>query len=840
MHSLLAAVKYSANNVGSFVYKAYKTTTTVQHGVSSALSWPRKNFKIIHCIIHRRMKYKVTVDHVPPQLICARCNQVPSVPKTTGCGRTVCRKCVGYRNRCPFCTNSSCVASRNLEYAQQINKLETKCPTPQCNWSGKIEDVTKHLQQCADATVECPQCGTEILRKLQFKHEDCCPLQIKNCFYCRKEGYAKDIIKHEATECPLRKVECPNECGDLDIFHDQLETHLHKHCPLRLVLCKACKRVYSSEDLEGHLCVTTPLPTKAECPNGCGDHIFYNQLETHLQEHCSLRQVLCRACKTMYISKHLEQHSCVLSVLEMPLGTPATDNASSSAEPKNASSSLSSTDSPGTTTGSFKLQTTIPYAEYATKDYTKSRTETLQRLVVSCITLCLLSTLAYLRNQRITNVEFEHDMEIPSVLLWSIFTSTLVFLIILGGSSCYKDLFKAINAKECIVIALAISFIHLIRFYPNYCLQIILGSLCGSAIETLLFYKYVTTFPGQFTNTIWVMTQFVAIVLAPFVLIYYSSISNLRVAIMQLVYIIYIMVLREKQRLETIWNNMTQENCTMGIYLVNGIVLFSMTLYSVTAISYEVFSTSCSSLKIIMAAILPVAYFYILAMEQVQDTMLEFGVKLYKSSVYSFWGRLCMVSIFYYTMTICLIIPIIQETSDFAVGGVLANILIVYSMIVQTGLFSKDGVKQILNEPADIPDDPIRWYGILLKDVLLKVRFVETVDIHHRAGPNTTAMSLFAELERITSDTMIDDTNILTTDDISMKETTKDDLVYTLSLSVTNKQWTSCNETISFSSKHILGSTLKNKLGSTCLELFKWKRYLNDEKGITLNMQLYN
>ena len=71
------------------------------------------------------------------------------------------------------------------------------------------------------------------------------------------------------------------------------------------------------------------------------------------------------------------------------------------------------------------------------------------------------------------------------------------------------------------------------------------SSLCGSAIETLLFCKYVTTFPGQFTNTIWVMTQFVAMVLAPFVLIYYSSISILRVAIMQLVYIIYIMVLRE-------------------------------------------------------------------------------------------------------------------------------------------------------------------------------------------------------------------------------------------------------------------------------------------------------
>ena len=820
MHSVL---KYAASSVVSFANKTYKVTTSMQHGVSSVLSWPR--IKINHYIIHRRVKYKVIVDYVPPQLICARCNQVPSVPKTTGCGKTVCRRCVGYRNQCPVCTNSNCVASRNLGYAQQINKLGTTCPTPQCDWRGKVEDVTKHLQQCADATVECQQCGDKVLRKLQFKHGDCCPLQIKNCLYCRKEGYAKDIIKHEETECPLRKVECPNRCGDLDIFHDQLETHRRQHCPLRPVLCKACKRVYSAEDLEGHPCTTS----KVKCPNGCGDpHIFHDQLAIHLQEHCPLRLVLCRKCKGACISKDLKQHLCVHG----------TDKTSSSADQPLPSNNLPTPAT--TTTGLVKLQTTIPYTEYATKDYTKSRAEALQRLVVSCITLCLLSTVAYLRHQRVTDVEFEHDMEIPSVLLWSIFTSTLVFLTILGGFSCYKDLFKAINAKECITIALAISFIHLIRFYPNYCLQIILGSLCGSAVKVFLFQKYVTTFPGQFTNTIWVMTHFVTIILAPVVIIYYSSISNLRVAIMQLIYVIYIMVLREKQRLEIIWNNMTQENRTMGIYLVNGIVLFSMILYSVTAISYEVFSTSCSSLKIVMVAILPVAYFYIMALEQVQDTMLEFGGKLYKSSVYSFWGRLCMVSIFYYTMTICLIIPVIQETGDFVAGGALASILIVYSIIVQTGLFSKDGVKQILNEPADVPDDSIKWYGILLKDVLLKVRFVETVDIHHRAGPNTTVLSLFAELETFTSNTLINDTAMLTSNDMSMKATTKEDLVYTLSLSVTNKQWTSCNETISFSSKHILGPTLKNKLGSTCLELFKWERYLNDEKGITLNIQLNN
>ena len=422
-------------------------------------------------------------------------------------------------------------------------------------------------------------------------------------------------LSYMRKECPYRKVECPYQCGNLDIFHDKLDIHVQQLCPLRPVACIRCNKEYVAEDFEQHWCI----PSITTQPS------------------LNLKPTKTPATSQVNHSLPEVDHS----ELDME------GNLSQSNYPSSENMAL--------------LTAMVPIAKYLTRDNSKSKAEALQRLAVSCITLCLLSTVAYLRNQRLTDVKFIHDMEIPSVLLWSIFTSTVVFLVILGGSSCYKNLFKAINARECIAIALAISFIHLIRFYPNASLSIILGSLCGSTLEVFLFRKHVQTFPGQSKTTIWVMTQFVAIVLAPFVIVYYSSISNLRVAIMQLVYIIYIMVLREKQRLEICWNNMSQENRTIGVFLVNGIVFFSISLYSITAISNEMFSTSCSLLKIILTAVLPVAYFYIMAMEEVQDKLLELGEKLYKSSIYSFWGRLCMVSIFYYTMTICLIIPIVQD-----------------------------------------------------------------------------------------------------------------------------------------------------------------------------------
>ena len=136
-------------------------------------------------------------------------------------GATIWRRCVGYNNQYPL-LHSNCISTHNTEYTQQINKLKTKCLTLHCQWNEKVAEVPEHLQHYENITITCQQCGTTVLQKQQFKHEDCCPLQVRNCFYCRKEGYARDIFLHEKTKCPWRKVEYLNKCGDLNIFHDRL------------------------------------------------------------------------------------------------------------------------------------------------------------------------------------------------------------------------------------------------------------------------------------------------------------------------------------------------------------------------------------------------------------------------------------------------------------------------------------------------------------------------------------------------------------------------------------------------------------------------------------------
>jgi len=621
--------------------------------------------------------------------------------------------------------------------------------------------------------VKCPDCGKVVLKEKRYMHtyKNQCPQQRKKCFYCPKEGTAEEIDEHELT-CSERKVPCPNECGDLDIRHDQLQIHLQRYCPLRSILCDRCFMTYDAEDFNPHHCI--PLQNHYIPPSPLPD----------------------------------QQQSL-----------PGNNEPQPSPKPVQPP--------PISNTSIFPICITN-FSSYLTCNDDKSKAEIFQRLVVSYIVICLMSLIGYLRNQRNTDVEFVHDMEIPSMLLWSIFTSAVVFLVILGGLNCFKNYFKAINTKEWIALLLLINFIHLIRFYSNNCTPVIFGSVCGSTLEVYVFLKYIEKNPGKFTQAVWVMTQFVTVILAPFVLIYYNSISPMRLAIMQLVYIIYITILKEKQWIELRWEDMTQENRTMCVYLINGTVAFSIAIYSVIAISYEIFSASCNSLKIMLMIVLPIAYLFVLAKEGVQDLMINFGTKLYSSSIYSFWGRACMVAIIYYTMTFCLIIPIVQETGDFTVGSVLASVLIVYSLIVQTGLLTKNALEEVLKEPtaaSDIQAQYTHKVVSITKDISVYVNLKFEEVNRHVTTSDPSTLNIYAELERTISGTIP-----------VIKTPTK----YTASLSVVNNinRWNSANEMITFFSHDALGNRTKNKLGTVCLIVHNWERYLTNNDTITIEVEL--
>ena len=640
--------------------------------------------------------------------------------------------------------------------------------------------MRKHLlQDCI--YVKCPDCSEVVLKAHKYKHiyQNKCPSQQKKCFYCQIVGNAKDIDEHEM-KCPKRKVPCPYLCGNLTILHDELEKHEQMDCPMRPVQCARCHNTYTDEEFNLHHCIPSQQ-TPAD------------------------------------VNRSLKQQALKQQVgITMPMQVEA--DISQGVVPQKLTSKTSSSN----TTASSLFITN--FSKYLTSNDDKSKTEVFQRLVVSYIIICLMSLIAYHRNQRKTDIAFEHDMEIPSMFLWSIFTSALVFLSVLGGSSCYKNYFKAINTKEWISILLAINFVHLVRFYSNKCISVIVGSLCGSTLEVFLFARYTEMNPGQFTNAVWIMTQFVTVILVPFILMYYNSISAKFLATMQLVYVTYIVILKEKQWIKQRWEGMTQENRATCLYLINGTILFSIAAYFISAMSHEMIKVNYDSIQIMLIAILPIAYLFVLAKEGVQDLMINFAIKLYNSSIYSFWGRACMVAIIYYTMTFCLIIPIVQETGDFTVGSALASILIVYSLIVQTGLLSKYGLQQALNESMAISDKAETWYRYkIIEDysIFLNLRFEEIVVNHYITSPDISTLKIYIEPEN--------------TDDISRPDY---GLNFTVSLSVINNKWWSSNEIITFSLEDISGQIQNPKLGTACMVLHDWEKYITDGDTITIEVEL--
>jgi len=100
-------------------------------------------------------------------------------------------------------------------------------------------------------------------------------------------------------------------------------------------------------------------------------------------------------------------------------------------------------------------------------------------------------------------------------------------------------------------------------------------------------------------------------------------------------------------------------------------------------------------------------------------------------------------AIVHYTVTFCLVIPVVQETNDLIVGSALASILIVYSLIVQTGLLSKYRLQQALNDSLTISDKVDTWYrhkNIKEYLVFLNLRSEEIVVNHYITSPGTSTL----------------------------------------------------------------------------------------------------
>lgn len=201
------------------------------------------------------------------------------------------------------------------------------------------------------------------------------------------------------------------------------------------------------------------------------------------------------------------------------------------------------------------------------------------------------------------------------------------------------------------------------------------------------------------------------------------------------------------------------------------------------------------------------------------------GQKIYNADLYCFWGRVFVTTLFNYAIISHLIIPMMQKTSDYFVGSLLVSVLVVYTFLVQVGITSEKGLREILQQlPAT---DPETWQSPAIMKIadkrclVLKVYIEETTINKHILQPNESSTTLNVHI-KLQSSWYKDDEG----EDIARQ--------YSIALSVVNGDWTSSNVVLYISSDMAKSRRI---LKTCCLTLKNWQNLVN-ENSLTLQVKV--
>ncbi len=269
------------------------------------------------------------VDEVPEKFKCRICTNVLRDPRLTECcGQHFCQKCLQswfqtqtrtFRS-CPHCRTVNFVHIHDKSVQRELNQLRIRCSHQGegCEWVGQLGDLQTHLNSnsgCGYQVVECPnRCNSKVesprlwlhkvthsVQKLQRKDlqkhvASQCPLRRYKCAHCGLEDTHKSITGSHYSKCPMFPLPCPNACGlETAIKRREMPTH-RQQCPMEKLQCPN-KCVSANKVLSHQSNFTT---------------VYRKDLEKHLKSECILRVCTCKFCGKRDTYKTLtQQHRSV-------------------------------------------------------------------------------------------------------------------------------------------------------------------------------------------------------------------------------------------------------------------------------------------------------------------------------------------------------------------------------------------------------------------------------------------------------------------------------------------------------------------------------------------------
>ena len=185
------------------------------------------------------------------------------------CGQQFCKDCLEkwlLKNKtCPHCRSKIFSHVFMHPTSRKVGNLKVYCPNRQhgCKVVLKISECEQHLSTtddrgCLYVKLKCPNdCTAEVFRgEMQGHIQKECPRRLVSCFHCNLQGEHQHITGDHEEECPSYPLPCPRGCK---VMRKDIATH-RDTCPLEPVLCPfhqlGCEVEVCRKDLAKHVDTT--------------------------------------------------------------------------------------------------------------------------------------------------------------------------------------------------------------------------------------------------------------------------------------------------------------------------------------------------------------------------------------------------------------------------------------------------------------------------------------------------------------------------------------------------------------------------------------------------------
>jgi hypothetical protein len=251
---------------------------------------------------------KYLEEHVRSlNLFCGICYGVPGPRQfnTGHCGGSICTKCLDSafllrNNGCPLCgaynVHKNCFGI-NLQGKKMIEEFRAKCSNP-CGTTGTIREILEHqAKQCPLRMISCSTCNGHFRANAQEEHYR------TDCKYKCRDCHQMVLISMRAQHMQDTCFKPCKYCNVDQHTHNMVE---HEHvCTKRPSSC-ICKKVLAFDMLEHH--TTTECPkTVLVCPNSCGISVQRSMMTKHSEE-CPNALVKCDLCPHECMRMELAAH----------------------------------------------------------------------------------------------------------------------------------------------------------------------------------------------------------------------------------------------------------------------------------------------------------------------------------------------------------------------------------------------------------------------------------------------------------------------------------------------------------------------------------------------------